>query len=110
MTTNREGRRFESCRARQGKPRKSRGFALNVHPFSWLGSPFDRNKGLEIAFRALLASLLPCRPKAFLFGCWARRAAYRMGAHEDDLRQLADALSCVVRWSTQPLHVYTGLI
>src|SRR5215218_1166526 len=38
-----EGRRFESCRARSYKPRKLRGFALNVHPFSWLGSPFDRN-------------------------------------------------------------------
>src|SRR5215212_1839548 len=87
MTTNREGRRFESCRARQGKPRKSQGFALNVHPFSWLGSPFDRNKGLEVAFRALLASYPVGR--RLLFGCWARRAAYRMGAHEDDERQFS---------------------
>jgi len=35
ITTNREGHRFESCRARQRKPCKLRGFALKVHPFSW---------------------------------------------------------------------------
>src|SRR5215218_3153033 len=52
-TTNREGRRFESCRARHRKPRKLRGFALEFHPFSWPGSPFDRNNSLEVAFRAL---------------------------------------------------------
>jgi hypothetical protein len=28
-----EGRRFESCRARHRKPRKSRGFALEIDPF-----------------------------------------------------------------------------
>src|SRR5215212_8495229 len=28
-----EGRRFESCRARQKKPRKSRGVAIEVYPF-----------------------------------------------------------------------------
>src|SRR5215216_5200407 len=52
-TTNREGRRFESCRARHRKPRKLRGFALEFHPFSWPGSPFDRNLTAITAWRSL---------------------------------------------------------
>src|SRR5215208_2761135 len=106
MTTNREGRRFESCRARHRKPRKSRGFALNVHPFSWLESPFDRNKGLEVAFRVLLASC-PVR-RRLLFGCWARRAAYRMGAHDDE-RQFSGCFVLCSALVYTAVHLYTRL-
>src|SRR5215210_788489 len=82
------------------------GFALNVHPFSWLGSPFDRIKGLEVAFRVLLASCPVGR--RLLFGCWARRAAYRMGAHDDERQFSGCCVLCSALVYTA-VHLYTGL-